>query len=310
MKSSSKRSNRGFTLIELLVVIAIIAILVALLLPAVQQAREAARRTQCKNNMKQLGLALHNYHDVHQTLPIGAHAAWGHSWSWAVLPFVEQAPLYDVMPSPANDNGWYGGTDARSLGIQQIMRSPVPAFLCPSQPNGPVEPNDVNGLTGRAMTTYLASAGGDAETDNLGATGMDTSNGLFHAVRMNGAGEGRVIRFRDITDGMSSTVMVGEAYYDLSAERCSVCDRFLFFHPNFDSGNGSDFSETMGSTFYGINNESPTMNHRESAFGSYHVGGAQFTLADGSTRFVSENIDLELWQALGSRQGREVVELP
>ncbi|HIE97064.1 MAG TPA: DUF1559 domain-containing protein, partial [Fuerstia sp.] len=88
--------KRGFTLIELLVVIAIIAILIALLLPAVQQAREAARRTQCKNNLKQLALAMHNYHDVNLSLPIGVHAAWGQSWTWAVLPYVEHKALFDV----------------------------------------------------------------------------------------------------------------------------------------------------------------------------------------------------------------------
>lgn len=307
MKNSTERSSRhGFTLIELLVVIAIIAILIALLLPAVQQAREAARRSQCKSNMKQLGLAMQNYHDVNNTLPIGAHAAWGHSWTWGILPFVEQHALFEVMPTPINDNGYVGGSDARSLAIQQIARSSSPAFYCPSQPGGSRESQSVNGLTGRARLNYLASAGGDVTGDGL--ADMDSSNGLFHAVRMNGSGTGRVFRVRDVTDGLSNTVMLGEALYDV--DKCTLCDHFLFFHPNFDSGDGSDFSEVLGSTFYAINNESSNFSHREVSFSSVHTGGAHIVFGDGSARFISESIDIGIWRAMGSRNGGEVIEIP
>jgi len=305
-----KCRRRGFTLIELLVVIAIIAILIALLLPAVQQAREAARRTQCKNNMKQLGLALHNYHDVNRTFPIGAHGAWGHSWGYGLLPFLEQTPLFAVMPKPESDSGWWGGTDARSLGFIQMARTSVPTFICPSQPGGPYENDDVNGLTGRAMTSYLACAGGDVQTDNLGATGMDNGNGLFQVIRMNtSTPDGNVFRMRDITDGTSNTVMVGEAEYRLDANQgCNICDRFLFYHMNFDSGDGSDYSETMGSTYFRINNLGVNNTAREISYGSFHTGGANILMADGTVRFVSENINLEdIWRALGSRDGGEVI---
>lgn len=302
--------KRGFTLIELLVVIAIIAILIALLLPAVQQAREAARRTQCKNNLKQLALAMHNYHDVNLTFPIGVHAAWGQSWTWAVLPYVEQKALFDIMPTPINDNGWWGGTDARSARLIVMAQSPVPVFYCPSQPGGPIEGLNINGLSGRAMSTYLACAGGDARNDNLGTNGMDRSNGLFHAVRMNTNNPvGKVFRMRDVVDGTSNTVLGGEAEYNLSAaDGCNICDRYLFYHMNADSSNGSDFSEVLGSTYYSINAVGQNSTARESAFGSFHEGGANIMFADGTVRFVSENVDLvSIWRPLGSRNGGEVI---
>jgi len=304
----SARKNRGFTLIELLVVIAIIAILVALLLPAVQQAREAARQSQCKNNLKQLGVAMHNYHDINNSLPIGVHARWGQSWTWAVLPYVDQTALFEVMPSPINDSGWWGGTDQRSLDLIMIARTAVSTFLCPSQPNGPREPRNINGLSNRAMSNYLASAGGDARNDNLGTNGVDRSDGLFHAVDMNG-GSGRAFKFADVTDGLSNTVLVGEAEYLLNASRgCDICDRYLFYHMNADSGAGSDFSEVLGSTFYAINPDATNNSERECSFGSFHTGGANILFADGKVRFMSENVDLVgVWRPLGSRAGDELI---
>jgi len=301
-------THRGFTLIELLVVIAIIAILIALLLPAVQQAREAARRSQCRNNLKQLGLAMHNYHDVNLTLPIGVHAGWGQSWTWSILPFVEQAALFNRMPSPVNDNGFWGGTDQRSLALIALARTSVPVFLCPSTPTEPRESRNINGLAGRAISTYLASAGGDARNDNLGTNGMDRSNGLFHAVSMNRAPVGRTFRFRDAIDGLSNTVLIGEAEYNLSSARgCNICDRYLFYHMNADSGNGSDFSEVLGSTYYKINTRATNNSERESAFGGFHVGGTHILFGDGKVKLMNDSIDLvNVWRPLGSRDGGEV----
>ena len=154
---SSRR--RGFTLIELLVVIAIIAVLIALLLPAVQQAREAARRTQCKNNLKQLGLALHNYHDVHNRFPMecywglkagGAYLPYHHTWLSGVLPYIEQTALYNSIDFklPA----WNG-----TVGPRPHVATQLPALLCPS--DGGLQP--VTGTHGVAITNYAAAHGYD-----------------------------------------------------------------------------------------------------------------------------------------------------
>ncbi|TWT34894.1 DUF1559 domain-containing protein [Blastopirellula retiformator] len=309
--SYRNRDRTAFTLVELLVVIAIIGVLIALLLPAVQQAREAARRSQCTNNLKQLGLAMHMYHDAYRSFPIGAYAAWGHSWSWPILPFMEQTAVYEILPNAPSDSGSYGGSDATSVALVKLMRTPISTFFCPSQPDGQTEPTEVNGLTGRSISSYLANAGGDATQDGLGAGGMDQSNGLFHAVRMNTSSPtGRVFKFRDAKDGLSSTVLLGEAVYDIDPDKCYLCDHFLYFHPNFDSSNGSDFSEALGSTYDPVNPKTTDGNILERSYGSFHPGGANIGFADGSVHFIPETIDGATWRAMGSRKGGEVVELP
>lgn len=305
-KSVSQRS--AFTLVELLVVIAIIGVLIALLLPAVQAAREAARRSQCTNNLKQQALGMHNYHDVNRKLPPGAQAGWGHSWDLHILPFMEMNNLFEVCPTPFNDSGAWTGTDSRSLDLIRLARTPVPVFHCPSSPTPLNEPDDVNGLSNRAISTYLACAGGDAQTDNIGATGMDTSNGMFLATRYNVTSPAAPKRLADVKDGTSNTVMIGEAEYELdSAKGCTICDRYLFYHMNYDSGNGSDFSESLGSTYYPINSNESSTTAREISFASSHPTGINICLADGSCRFVTETIDIVTWRALGSRNGEEVI---
>jgi len=306
---SARRRRQAFTLVELLVVIAIIGVLVALLLPAVQAAREAARRMSCTNNLKQLGLGMHNHHGAFQELPPGVQAAWGHSWSLHVLPFIEQQALYDVCPTPFNDSGAWTGTDARSLGLQSLATTAVPAFRCPSSPMDDREANDVNGLANRATSNYLACAGGDAETDNNGATGMDTSNGMFLASRYNVTNPAKPKRFASVKDGLSQTVMIAEAEYLLDSNKgCNICDRFLFYHMNADSSNGSDFSESLGSTFYPMNSKEVDTTAREISFASSHPGGINACLGDGSVRFVAETIDINVWRAAGSRDGNETVD--
>jgi len=310
----------GFTLVELLVVIAIIGVMVGLLLPAVQAAREAARRMSCSNNLKQIGLALHNHHDTFNVLPIGVRARWGHTWQWDTLPFMEQQALYDVLIKPIDDSGSSGGTDARSLAIIQTAQTPVPAFICPSSPHNNPEPRDVNGLAKRATTNYLACAGNSAQNDDLtsATTGMEFSNGMFNAVRCQGSGstakcDPAGYRLTDVKDGLSNTLMVAEAEYLLDATLgCDICDRFAFFNFNADSGEGSDFSEQLGSTYFapsprsrGIVNNS----EREISFDSYHPGGLNAALGDASVRFISNSIDLQIWRAIGSRKGNEVAML-
>ena len=300
---ATRRRKRGFTLVELLVVIAIIGILVALLLPAIQAAREAARRMQCTNHLKQIGLANHNYHDTYRRFPYGVNAAWGHSWTTHILGHIEQTGLAEIVPW--TDSGWWGANDANSQAFKQLARAQISTFRCPSQP-GP-KTGDVNGLSGRFITNYLGNAGGNARHDNRGSNGMDRSNGIFLACRFNVSNTRAPYGIPDVTDGTSTTLLVGESIHLLDGVNCNICDRFSFYHMNADSGSGSDFSEVLGSTFYKINTQAINNSERECAFSSMHPGGCNGVLADGSTRFFADSIDITTWRGLGSRNGGETI---
>ena len=306
----------GFTVVELLVVVAVVALLTSLLLPAVQQAREAARAARCRNNLKQIGLALHNYHGTAGSFPVGVQAGRGYTWTAAILPQMGRRPLHDAIPKPMGDAGSWGGADPRSAAIRALGRTPDAAFRCPSHPGGATAPRDPVGLTGRAISHYSASAGGDATHDGPGPGGMDASDGLFHAVDMNAAAPaGRTFGFADARDGLTQTLLVGEVtHLSDTPEPCRICDRFLFFSPNADDGNdgeGVDFSEALGSARVDINFP-PTLGEADAelSFASFHPGGTHAGLGDGSVRFVSETIDLRTWRAIGSRAGGETFELP
>ncbi len=226
--------RRGFTLIELLVVIAIIAILIALLLPAVQQAREAARRTQCKNNLKQMGLAIHNYLDAfsvfppgttHQTgtgIPMGPNTN-GHfnNWSWTafIAPYLDQGNVYNaVQVGPFNMTQALNDAPKRAILLQ-----PLATFRCPSDP-GP-EMNDLILFSTRPAGTtvptalpksnYVANNGTYSFRRSLGDPVLDTNynNGIFAAAGQNATGGGGCRLLRDITDGTSNTICVGERAY-------------------------------------------------------------------------------------------------
>ncbi len=296
-------ASQGFTLIELLVVITLLGLLVALLIPAVQSAREAARRLQCQQNMKQLALAMHHYHAARQSFPYGVNAGWGQSWSAHLLPYVEQIALADTIPW--SDLGWWGGPDRNSAALQRLARTRLPLFRCPSQ--GPPLTSDVNQLPGRYVTNYLACAGGNAKHDNRGTGGMDQSNGMFLATVFDSAVR-RPTLLQDVRDGTSSTLMISEATFVLDGNAgCFTCDRFYLYHPNADSRQGSDFSEALGSSYYPINTRSAREVERECAFSSYHAGGVMAALADGSTQYFRESVELTVWRALGSMQQGEPV---
>ena len=308
--------RQGFTLIELLVVIAIISILVALLLPAVQQAREAARRSSCKNNLKQLGLALHNYHDTHQAFPIGMMntiSNWGEDgslgasarggWFSLILPFIEQGPLYDrwaAEQSSGTANLFFTG---RNLA--------VPSMRCPSDPNG--EKATTNGISGN----YLLCGGGYAwglQGEVLDENG-NLPTGMFYTRSK--------VRMRDVTDGTSNTIMASEINIVGDSEGtvpsgCGARDmRGLYWNfvhmgsllvtvrpPNSSAGDVMSWGgRTTGfAPISSCSNDNGIVTPR-----SRHTGGAQVAMADGSIRFVSENIDTVLFQNLGTKGGGEVI---
>ncbi len=298
-------TRSAFTLVELLVVIAIMGILMALLLPAVQVAREAARRVQCANNLRQIGIAMHSYESTNGSFPWGVYAGWGHGWHAPILPQLEQQDLYRTIPW--TELGEWDGVDENSRRFIALAQTRVPTYRCPSQPGPAQEDREINELVDRAIGNYLGNGGGDVTTE-CGCNAADNfsySNGVLLAADFrDGSTPNPPIRFRDVTDGMSGTLLVVEAKYELDSD-CTVCDRFTLYHPDFDRGSGTDFTEALGSTFFKINTDEGEA-ERELSFGSFHTGGCQAVFCDGSVRFQSENTAIETWRAVGSRNGSEI----
>lgn len=329
LKSHQIRSPRSaaFTLIELLVVIAIIATLVAILLPAVQQAREAARRSTCKNNLKQLGLAMHNYHDTYNTLPPGAiderngQPAWtasndndGH-WAWSVLvaPFMEMNAVYDTLRP-----GQLKASQAMAA-HQSIMQSRYSMFRCPSDV-GPDSQNPGSGISpghaidnlsgaggtnlGLSLSNYVvAASGADLRQQKLSesSTSLHPANGCSGMFWVNSN-----CRFADIQDGLSNTIMLGERQYETTG---TDGQRYLLhagtmFAVRDENGGGPGARETggseqgfvsaAGSIGYGINPTFPNggASYSKQSFGSFHKGGAQVVMGDGSVRFLSNSLQV------------------
>lgn len=302
------RHVRGFTLIELLVVIAVIAILIALLLPAVQQAREAARRTQCKNNLKQLGLAMHNYFDVHGTLPMAIQTAdpWspgnysrgtGFSWSAAILPFMDGGPVFNQF----NFNVPLANTDfPQSATNAQLAATALPWARCPSDILPAQFDRGVSGDKGyvrqQATCSYKANIASYTGTGDP-KSNLNRRNGVFI--------ESFGHPFRDITDGLSNTVMVGEATWKVS----KMGALYGYVKPSgSNAGWSTGDAYSRSAVSYGEVQLNPPLispnpgdnKDADGSFHSLHVGGAQFLLCDGSVRFVSENIQNTKFQWNGS----------
>lgn len=331
----------GFTLIELLVVIAIIAILIALLLPAVQQAREAARRTQCKNNLKQIGLALHNFHDVYDRFPAANIMEWhtrlgqdGLTGSTAgypdytnspnigvlaqILPQIDQANLYQQMETTkgfddhylsgavvgsykAGGESWFDNTPTWNL-----AQTTMPMFQCPSD----VQAGTDSILWHRVVnctSSFVWFGAGSTADDNLKSTNYVGVGGLFAGGRCNVQwdlnGDGTVdvpntydwrgpfhgsrvkIKFRDFTRGTSNTLIFGEATGGREANFAWMGANFI---PTYwQKADGEPPNPANDVVFYG-----------GYSFSSFHTGGYQFALGDGSVRFISENLDKNTYYAI------------
>lgn len=308
-QSPSSPSRQGFTLIELLVVIAIIAILIALLLPAVQQAREAARRTSCKNNLKQLALATHNFEETYGELPYAVRdrEEGDDSGTWAtghiqILPFIENdniASRWDPE-EPRNstvDNDGDGWTNAR---LQQEV---IPTFLCPTMV---LPPGPLYGSENRAPTSYLWSAGtyDTALLHYAAYYGVDEPayDGMIVPIKTEGTpgpNHRKPTKMRDVTDGMSNTFLMGET--DFSPDGKVTTDIAGIWAYGY-------IGYSWGTTHNGLNRH----DHASTVYGAFrsqHIGGVNFAYGDGSIRFVSENIHPDVYEALATRAGGEVVEV-
>jgi prepilin-type N-terminal cleavage/methylation domain-containing protein/prepilin-type processing-associated H-X9-DG protein len=324
----------GFTLIELLVVIAIIAVLIALLLPAVQQAREAARRSQCKNNMKQLGIALHNFHDTYNHLPPGEPDDDGNNWGWSVyiLPYLDQAPLYNnligagmllVFDSQHTGAGFTSGNNMDSYNATGRVNAfgtqcstILPAFVCPSDILPAVNVDNF------AKSNYCGNLGSNDIGSNAGCSsglGGNTATPFNGVIVFDNYNNGTTFYgLKDITDGTSMTLMVGEAGVGANVNPVTNAANYTSngCFPLWSGGNQrAGCNAQVGSSMRVANSVFPinstTSSYGDMMFSSKHVGGAQFLYADGSVHFLSQNIDVTtIYPGLGSRAGGESFAAP
>ncbi|MCC6508227.1 MAG: DUF1559 domain-containing protein [Pirellulaceae bacterium] len=315
---------RAFTLVELLVVIAIIGILVGLLLPAVQAAREAARRMQCSNNLKQIGLAMHNYESAHRTLPHGTpNCCTNNGFNWAVMtfPFMELTTLYNSMDASGNLRN-------TPINIQAAQNHRLPTWICPSDPAGSTP--HMNRFAAHNVTPghglWYAASIGPTHMDSCpfcpaGATPSDSNYCCQGNNFGTGAGNGypvgsstgmfgrsiRAIKLGQVTDGLSNTFMVGETMP-------GHCDFLGLFSLNFPLSGTSIPINTMESNVAGaagarIFRAAGSNWFRVCGYKSMHTGGAQFSMGDGSVQFISTSIDYRIYNHLGTRAGGEVASI-
>jgi prepilin-type N-terminal cleavage/methylation domain-containing protein/prepilin-type processing-associated H-X9-DG protein len=311
----TRKKSLGFTLVELLVVIAIIGVMVGLLLPAVQAAREAARRMQCSNNLKQLGLAFHNYHDSLSSFPNGSHPTPGYlgggyhmGWAPKLFRYFEESTRYSAMeqfsPNPITELGPWRLNTAPHNGESEIW-GPVPTLACPSSALGDRSPDIISfpWIPRHGALHYRACAGRieDVTNPSDGNNWRWANSGVIFP-------QSRT-RFRDIIDGTSNTILLGES----SSSRG--------WSNTMKQGWGGIQPWTWGIYWYTDNrrlmidskNIQFPINYRgdfgtnHTPYTSFHPGGVHFLLCDGSVRFVSENIDLNLLKAIGTRAGGEVI---
>lgn len=307
---------RGFTLIELLVVIAIIGVLVGLLLPAVQQAREAARRMTCVNNLKQTGLAMHSYYDSNRQLPSGyispgtsaadpsaSETVKGYAWGFVLLPYMEQSSLFDSI----DQTGEAVGTSNEAKAAEANLGG----YRCPTD-TAPVSfsVNNGSGTVDLPTSNYVAVLGWNNVTTEAGQ-----GNGVFF--------RNSDIQFRDIRDGLSTTICVGERkhihdFFDQGPYAANstwyaavpgvLRDAGMTMMPMMKEGPGSLVLGHVGQSGM-MSGKTPNHTNHIVHFSSSHFGGVAFLLCDGSTHIIRDNIDYQLFKAIGTRAGGEVTNL-
>ncbi|WP_419192811.1 DUF1559 domain-containing protein [Kolteria novifilia] len=310
--STSPRS-RAFTLVELLVVIAIIGVLVSLLLPAVQQAREAARRAQCSNNLKQLGLAFHNYHDMHTMFPLGGPGGdppSGHyliGWPGRILPEIDRGALFDQLhelsANPFMELNPIRLDTAPHHGTDSMWSRPISTFICPSSTISPVNSKLTLQNADLHATLHYRGVAGTNDVDFVSTGGASRSYSTAGMLIPTGN-----VRASDVADGLTKTLMLGETSTD---EGWNSTDQ---------TGWGGIEPWTWGHYYYsdgwlqvdhkyvqfpiGYTGNFETNN---TPFRSSHANGAQFVMGDGSVVYLSSSTDLTTLKAMATRANNEIV---
>lgn len=317
LRRGNPRRARGFTLVELLVVIAIIGILIALLLPAVQAAREAARRSQCTNNMKQVLLGFANYESTMKVLPPGRmgsdcsdyyslaptsgagmvmdYQRQGTSGFVPLLPYLEQKPLFDQIGfkmgaiEPANcglgpsTSGWQN----QIPNYDKLFRTRPDVFVCPTSKDQPVVAATAPAVS-YSTGCYALCSGTLGPSQGISAAVKAGNTGMFMYIR--------ALKFADCSDGLSNTFFIGEVR---GVHMSSHTNRWWI------AGRHVDSLRTTDNPLNTLPNKGVVYSNANGAFGSYHPGGANFGFGDGTVRFIPDTISLDVYRALSTREGGE-----
>jgi prepilin-type N-terminal cleavage/methylation domain-containing protein len=315
IRREHQAAHRAVTLLELLVVTAILAILIGILLPAIQRAREAANRTQCQNNLKQIGIALHNYHDANKQFPFGQHSPVNkvflnrQCWEGYLLPYLEQGNLYSVIQTYTAKNQQTNNINYGYIGSPGV-ETKIKCLICPTDPNGGKNvtydaTSPLDKLNQGFSGNYVLCAGNTVFDDGSGNP-RTTNDGMFVFWRQ------KPIRLTDVTDGTSNTLMGSE----ILLVPDSIGDDMRGRYYNSNQGNNlfsslyppnTPVADVLGECLNSlswapcfVDDQNLILSAR-----SLHVGGVNALMGDSSVRFATNNIAVSTWQAAGSRNGGE-----